>query len=125
MQEISPKSLQNNIYYVGACVLIFLVSLPLANTKCDPLTQLQYAEFANLATHLHLASLRSKGSKKRHLPNGFGFKTCTYANYSFELLAWTAFTALTLEWAAAGFLLISFLQIALWAQKKYVLVASV
>lgn len=78
----------------------------------------QFGQMANLNAHLHLASLRPAGTKTRQLPTAFGFKTVSCANYWFELVAWAAFVVMTQELAALGFLVVAFMQLVPWAQKR-------
>ncbi|GAA5949088.1 hypothetical protein JCM3765_004008 [Sporobolomyces pararoseus] len=78
-----------------------------------------YSEFSNLLTHLNLASLRSKGSKTRQIPKGYGFDKVSCANYWFETLAWLSFTGLTLNWAAGLFTVVAVGQMYVWAVKKH------
>lgn len=57
---------------------------------------------SNAITHLNLRSLRPAGSKTRAIPRGYGFDIVSCPNYLFEAIAWTSFTALTLDWAGAS-----------------------
>lgn len=60
-----------------------------------------FAEVSNFVCHLTLRNLRPQGTKKRALPTGYGFDLATSANYTFEILGWLAFSAMTLDWAGA------------------------
>ncbi|KAF9042693.1 3-oxo-5-alpha-steroid 4-dehydrogenase-domain-containing protein [Rhodocollybia butyracea] len=62
-----------------------------------------FFELSNLSTHLHLRSLRPAGTKKRAIPNGYGFGFVSCPNYFFETLAWAVVCAMTRSWAAYVF----------------------
>ncbi|KAI5475362.1 enoyl reductase [Pseudohyphozyma bogoriensis] len=78
-----------------------------------------YAELSNLITHLNLSSLRPAGTRVRKIPKGYGFNLVSCANYWFEVVAWVAFTALTLDYAALLFTVVATAQMAVWALKKH------
>ncbi|GAA5914465.1 hypothetical protein JCM6882_003027 [Rhodosporidiobolus microsporus] len=78
-----------------------------------------FAEVSNLITHLNVASLRPVGTKTRQIPRGYGFDLVSFPNYFFETIAWVAFTALTLNWAAALFTAVAVAQMYVWALKKH------
>ena len=75
-------------------------------------------ELGNLAAHLTLGSLRSRGGKERGIPQGWAFKLVTCPNYMFETLSWTGIALVTRSWAGLVFLAISGGQMWLWAKKK-------
>lgn len=58
----------------------------------------QFAELSNLLTHLILRSLRpASDPKRRAIPTGYGFDKITCPNYFFEMVAWLAFTVMTMN----------------------------
>lgn len=78
-----------------------------------------FGEISNAITHLNLRSLRPQGTRARGIPTGYGFNFVSCPNYFFETIAWTAFTALSLDYAAALFLAVAVAQMFVWAQKKH------
>lgn len=76
------------------------------------------AEALNGYTHLHLASLRSDGSREAKVPTAWPFKFVCSPNYTFEILSWVAFTAALRSPAAAAFTLVGAAQMALWSRGK-------
>ncbi|MBW0469274.1 hypothetical protein O181_008989 [Austropuccinia psidii MF-1] len=88
-------------FYLGLCTLLWA-----------------YAEISNLIVHLHLRSLRPAGTKKRALPIGYGFKLVACPNYLFESLAWLSYCLLTCHWSSLVFLMVSSIQMSIWAVKK-------
>jgi very-long-chain enoyl-CoA reductase len=103
----------------------------------------QYAELSNLSVHLYLRSLRPAGTTTRVVPMGYGFTApfnLAFPNYFFELLAWTTVLAITgslagaflfpvyavyrltissSRLAALVFVIVSAVQMSLWAAKKH------
>ena len=77
-----------------------------------------FGELANLYTHLVFRSLRSKGTKERQIPRGFGFSLVTCPNYFFEILAWIGLVLITQSWAVGVFITVGTVQMAAWAKKK-------
>ena len=75
-------------------------------------------EFGNGSAHLTLSALRSRGGKERGIPRGWAFNLVTCPNYMFETLSWIGVTLVTRSWAALVFLVISEVQMWLWAKKK-------
>ncbi|KAL7411924.1 3-oxo-5-alpha-steroid 4-dehydrogenase-domain-containing protein [Mrakia frigida] len=73
---------------------------------------------SNLHTHLTLRALRPEGTKKRSIPNGYGFNQVFCANYFFESLEWIAFTVMTGSLSAGVFTVAAVGQMAIWALKK-------
>ncbi|KAF9069201.1 3-oxo-5-alpha-steroid 4-dehydrogenase-domain-containing protein [Rhodocollybia butyracea] len=78
-----------------------------------------FFELSNLSTHLHLRSLRPAGTKKRAIPNGYGFGFVSCPNYFFETLAWAVVCAMTGSWAAYVFTAVGTGQMIVWALKKH------
>ncbi|RKP06463.1 3-oxo-5-alpha-steroid 4-dehydrogenase-domain-containing protein [Thamnocephalis sphaerospora] len=78
-----------------------------------------FAELSNLSTHYTLRNLRPPGTRIRRIPYGYGFSLVSCPNYTFELVAWAAFSLLTGSWAAWFFFVVSFGQIYQWAVKKH------
>lgn len=77
------------------------------------------AEIGNLYTHSVLRSLRPEGTTKRAIPRGFAFDLISCPNYSFEILAWVAFSAMTGLWSSWLFTVVATAQMYLWAVKKH------
>jgi len=81
-----------------------------------------FAQLSNLSTHLTLRALRPAGTTTRAVPMGYGFSapfSLTSPNYFFELLGWSAVCAVSGSLAAGLFLIMSGVQMVLWAQKKH------
>ncbi|KAJ7902685.1 3-oxo-5-alpha-steroid 4-dehydrogenase-domain-containing protein [Mycena olivaceomarginata] len=81
-----------------------------------------YAQLSNLSVHLYLRSLRPAGTTTRVVPMGYGFTApfnLAFPNYFFELLAWTTVLAITGSLAALVFVIVSAVQMSLWAAKKH------
>jgi very-long-chain enoyl-CoA reductase len=60
---------------------------------------LQFSEISNLITHIKLRTLRPAGSRKRAIPQGYGFNLVSVPNYFFEFLGWLVTAALTGSYA--------------------------
>jgi len=95
-------SIRDNLVYLGACLLLWVI-----------------AELGNLQSHLILMNLRPKGTRIRQIPRGALFELVSCPNYFFESLAWLAITLMTLSLSALIFLVVSTVQMALWAIKKH------
>ncbi|WFD23075.1 very-long-chain enoyl-CoA reductase [Malassezia equina] len=95
-------SIRDNLVYLGACVLLWIV-----------------AELGNLQSHIILMNLRPKGTRVRQIPRGALFELVSCPNYFFESLAWLSITLMTLSLSALIFLVVSTVQMALWAIKKH------
>jgi len=78
-----------------------------------------FAEISNLITHLKLRNIRPAGTRKRAIPQGYGFSLVSFPNYFFECLAWFAIACMTGSWTAYGFLIVSTGQMYIWAAKKH------
>jgi very-long-chain enoyl-CoA reductase len=78
-----------------------------------------FAEISNLITHITLRNLRPAGSRKRAIPQGYGFSLVSLPNYFFECLAWFAIALMTGSWTAYGFLIVATGQMYVWAAKKH------
>ena len=65
------------------------------------------AEAGNAWAHIKLRNLRPPGTRERNIPRGGLFDFVSCANYFYEFLAWTAYTALTLSPASALFAAVS------------------
>ncbi|OJA13011.1 hypothetical protein AZE42_03532 [Rhizopogon vesiculosus] len=78
-----------------------------------------FSEISNLVTHIQLRNLRPAGSRKRAIPQGYGFNLVSVPNYFFEFLGWLVITVLTGSYAAWVFLAISTYQMYVWAVKKH------
>ncbi|KAJ7216963.1 3-oxo-5-alpha-steroid 4-dehydrogenase-domain-containing protein [Mycena haematopus] len=82
-----------------------------------------YGELSNLSVHLYLRSLRPAGTTTRAVPMGYGFAApfnLAFPNYFFEIIVWAAIVAMTGSLAALLFLVVSTVQMTLWATKKHV-----
>ncbi|CUM68166.1 uncharacterized protein PRCAT00005883001 [Priceomyces carsonii] len=77
-----------------------------------------FAELSNLKTHIALSNLRSKDPKRYVIPKGYGFDQVACPNYFFESLSWLAYAVLVGNWSAWLFLIVSVVQMYLWAIKK-------
>jgi len=77
------------------------------------------AELGNLMSHISLRNLRPEGTTTRGIPTGGLFNLVSCANYTYELLAWLAFSIFTQTLTSYIFLLVSFVQIQEWALKKH------
>ncbi|EPQ29767.1 uncharacterized protein PFL1_02440 [Pseudozyma flocculosa PF-1] len=95
-------TLQDSDAFLAGCTAVFVL-----------------AELANAYCHLILSWLRPAGTRVRKIPRGFAFELVSCPNYTFEILAWSAFTVLTLNPAAAAFAAVSAGQMAIWAVKKH------
>ncbi|KAG1738438.1 3-oxo-5-alpha-steroid 4-dehydrogenase-domain-containing protein [Suillus paluster] len=78
-----------------------------------------FSEISNLITHIKLRTLRPAGSRKRAIPQGYGFNLVSFPNYFFEFLGWLVIAALTGSYAAWIFLAVSTSQMYVWAVKKH------
>lgn len=78
-----------------------------------------FSEISNLITHIKLRTLRPAGSRKRAIPQGYGFNLVSVPNYFFEFLGWLVIATLTGSYAAWIFLVISTYQMYVWAVKKH------
>jgi len=77
------------------------------------------AELLNLQAHVTLRNLRPPGTKTRGIPRGGLFEYVSCPNYLSETLAWAAITGLTLSPFALLFLVVSTVQMGVWALKKH------
>lgn len=100
-QTIFPTNIKQQ-WYVLAWSLIFFL-----------------AELGNLYSHMILGQLRSKNPKARAIPRGFGFDWVSCPNYTFECLAWFAFSMMTGLKSSWAFTILSTVQMYLWARKKH------
>mmetsp|Transcript_27449 Transcript_27449/g.66592 ORF Transcript_27449/g.66592 Transcript_27449/m.66592 type:complete len:173 (+) Transcript_27449:3958-4476(+) len=122
---------RNCAYYWAAGVVVSLaVNYPRAAPHAPLLGAAQayaalaafvLAELGNGVAHLRLRALRPAGSTKYVIPHGFPFDTLgvTCPNYTFEVLAWLAFAALTQSLAALVFAALGAYQMAKWADGKH------
>lgn len=100
--EAVKGSIRDNVVYLAGCALLWLV-----------------AELGNLQSHLILMNLRPKGTRVRQIPRGALFELVSCPNYFFEVLAWLSITLMTLSLSALIFLVVSTVQMTLWAIKKH------
>ena len=77
------------------------------------------SELGNFRAHITLMNLRPKGTRVRQIPRGGAFELVSCPNYFFEALSWFAITAMTLSLSALIFLVVSSVQMTLWAIKKH------
>lgn len=78
-----------------------------------------FGEISNLICHLNLSSLRDDGSKDHKIPFGYGFNLVSCPNYLFESVSWFFFALINLNPFSFLFLIISVLQMVVWAIKKH------
>ena len=90
------NTIRDNEQFLWICTGIWAVScLLLFYPLHHRLTTLQFAEMSNLHTHLTLRSLRPEGTRKRAIPNGYGFDLVSCPNYFFEILGWAVIAVMT------------------------------
>lgn len=77
-----------------------------------------FAEYSNYKTHVILANLREKDTKKYVIPFGYGFDLVACPNYFFESLAWFSYAMMVGNWSAWFFFFVATGQMFLWAVKK-------
>ena len=75
-------------------------------------------EVLNLYTHLHLASLRSDGSREAKIPTAWPFRRVCSPNYSFEIGSWICYSLATRSPAAWAFTALGALQMGIWSKQK-------
>lgn len=78
-----------------------------------------FAEVSNLITHIKLRNLRPAGTRKRAIPNGYGFSLVSFPNYFFESVAWLCIAVMTGSYMAWVFLVVATGQMYIWASKKH------
>ena len=78
-----------------------------------------FSELCNYQAHCVLRDLRPPGTRERRIPRGFGFDLVSCPNYSWEILAWAATSAITQSWSCWAFTLLGALQMSQWALKKH------
>ena len=100
--EAVSGTLRNNRVFLAICACVWLV-----------------AELGNLHSHLILMSLRPKGTRVRQIPRGGAFELVSCPNYFFEAVAWFAITIMTHSLSSLIFLVVSSVQMTLWAVKKH------
>ncbi len=77
-------------------------------------------EAGNLAVHVQLSSMRrEEGDTSRNVPQGPLFSLVSCPNYTFEILAWVAFSLGTGLWASWAFTAVGLAQMTQWALKKH------
>jgi very-long-chain enoyl-CoA reductase len=116
---------KNSGYYWGFGALCgYFVNHPLYTDP--PLMQVYVAcaffvlfELGNLICHIMLRNLRPENSTVRKIPRGFLFEYVSCPNYTFEILAWIAFTIMTQTVAAGLFALVGAGQMIVWAIQKH------
>jgi len=77
------------------------------------------SEVGNLQCHITLRDLRPLNSTKRAIPHGGLFELVSCPNYTYEIMAWLSFCIFTQTLTGYVFLLVSTIQMAVWAQKKH------
>ncbi|CAE7116313.1 unnamed protein product [Rhizoctonia solani] len=79
-----------------------------------------FAELSNLHSHLTLRNLRpANNPMARGIPRGYLFEYVSCPNYTFEILAWVAFTLMTKSWASLIFIIAGTTPMIIWAIKKH------
>jgi len=76
------------------------------------------SEFCNFLVHKHFASLRSRGSTARGIPNCIGSSLVTCPNYMFEVLAWVGVLVIARDSVVAISLFLGSLYMASWSRGK-------
>ena len=75
-------------------------------------------EVLNFYTHLHLASLRSDGSREAKIPTAWPFRRVCSPNYSFEIGSWIFYSLATRSPAAWAFTALGAWQMATWSGQE-------
>merc|ERR1719329_566529 len=75
--------------------------------------------FLNFMCHKVLRNLRKPGTTERGIPKGWGFDLVSCANYFWEACMWLSFAIMAKIWGGWLFLVVSFVQMLLWALKKH------
>ncbi|KAF8602858.1 hypothetical protein BDV93DRAFT_607178 [Ceratobasidium sp. AG-I] len=79
-----------------------------------------FAELSNLHAHLTLRNLRpASNPTARGIPRGYLFEYVSCPNYTFEIMAWVAFTLMTKSWASLLFIIAGTTPMIIWAIKKH------
>ncbi|KAH7341254.1 3-oxo-5-alpha-steroid 4-dehydrogenase-domain-containing protein [Rhizoctonia solani] len=79
-----------------------------------------FAELSNFHAHLTLRNLRPANNPiARGIPRGYLFEYVSCPNYTFEILAWIAFTLMTKSWASLIFIIAGTTPMIIWAIKKH------
>ncbi|KAG8690893.1 3-oxo-5a-steroid 4- dehydrogenase [Ceratobasidium sp. 423] len=79
-----------------------------------------FAELSNFHAHLTLRNLRpANNPTARGIPRGYLFEYVSCPNYTFEILAWVAFTLMTKSWASLIFIIAGTTPMVIWAIKKH------
>ncbi|CAE6402704.1 unnamed protein product [Rhizoctonia solani] len=79
-----------------------------------------FAELSNLHAHLTLRNLRpANNPTARGIPRGYLFEYVSCPNYTFEIIAWVAFTLMTKSWASLIFIIAGTTPMVIWAIKKH------
>lgn len=98
------NTIRNDEQFLWICTGIWAVSCLFSYSFRHCLTTLQFAEMSNLHTHLTLRSLRPEGTRKRAIPQGYGFDLVSCPNYFFEILGWAVIALMTGSIAGTLFL---------------------
>ncbi|QRV89872.1 3-oxo-5-alpha-steroid 4-dehydrogenase [Ceratobasidium sp. AG-Ba] len=79
-----------------------------------------FAELSNFHAHLTLRNLRpASNPTARGIPRGYLFEYVSCPNYTFEIIAWVAFTLMTKSWASLIFIIAGTTPMVIWAIKKH------
>lgn len=100
--EVVRGSLRDNRTFIWLCVALWAL-----------------AELGNLHTHVTLMNLRPKGTRVRQIPRGGAFELVSCPNYFFEAVAWLAITVMSFSLSSLIFLVVSTVQMTIWAIKKH------
>jgi very-long-chain enoyl-CoA reductase len=76
-------------------------------------------QLLNYKAHSILRDLRKEGTNERGIPKGWGFGLVSCANYFYETLVWLSFAIFSGTATAYVFLIVSFVQMTLWAKGKH------
>lgn len=90
---------RNDPVFIWACTTIWIVSRLFVVLYVSLMYSCnKFAEMSNLITHINLRNLRPAGTRKRAIPQGYGFSLISFPNYFFESLAWFAIALMTGSW---------------------------
>lgn len=124
---------KNSTYYWGfAAIISYFVNHPLYTPPSYGDTQIYGAlavfilgELGNFSIHMAFRSLRPAGTKERRIPVPTSnpltalFSLVSCPNYTYEVIAWIGFSAMTQCLPALIFTTVGFYQMSVWALGKH------
>ena len=115
---------KNSLYYWGASYYIARETddnpPPFTAVSAGLCVVWLAAQIMNLKCHQYLAGLRTQpDSRAYELPTWGPFRYVACPNYTFEIIAWVAFTCLARSYASFGFTMVGAIQMSIWARKKH------